>query len=91
MVAFDMAVKLRGRDVAINALHPASMMPAKLMTGRFATRSTVEEGVRIGVGAAYPPTAPSKSFKSAWRSRCMAASMLRSMSCSRSDRDFVAT
>jgi len=55
MMAFDMADELKVHGVTINALHPASMMPTKIVTGRFATQSTVADGVRNLLRLAVDP------------------------------------
>ncbi|MEV5569665.1 SDR family NAD(P)-dependent oxidoreductase [Spirillospora sp. NPDC052269] len=45
MLTFEHADLLRGHGVTVNALHPASYMPTKIVKGLFAVQSTVEEGV----------------------------------------------
>ncbi|RFU40693.1 SDR family NAD(P)-dependent oxidoreductase [Actinomadura logoneensis] len=45
MLTFEHAELLRGRGVTVNALHPASYMPTKIVEGLFAVQSTLEEGV----------------------------------------------
>jgi len=46
MMTFDLAEALRGAGVTVNALHPATLMPTKMVVGRFGVRSTLQEGVR---------------------------------------------
>lgn len=43
--SFDLAERLRDTDVTVNALHPASLMPTKMVPPQFAPQSTLEEGV----------------------------------------------
>ncbi|MEV4258508.1 hypothetical protein AB0J52_35580 [Spirillospora sp. NPDC049652] len=45
MLTFEHAELLRGQGVTVNALHPASYMPTKIVEGLFAVQSTLEEGV----------------------------------------------
>lgn len=44
MLTFDLAERLRGTGVTVNALHPASYMPTKIVTHLFTPTSTIEEG-----------------------------------------------
>ncbi|WP_019630168.1 SDR family NAD(P)-dependent oxidoreductase [Actinomadura atramentaria] len=44
MLTFDHAELLRGQDVTVNALHPASYMPTKIVTPLFTVQSTLDEG-----------------------------------------------
>ena len=46
MMTFDVAEDLAGAGVTVNALHPATLMPTKMVVGRFDVQSTLEEGVR---------------------------------------------
>ncbi|MFH8224487.1 SDR family NAD(P)-dependent oxidoreductase [Streptomyces sp. NPDC018057] len=43
---FDLAEQLRGTGVTVNAVHPASLMPTKMVPPGFPHRSTLEEGAR---------------------------------------------
>ncbi|NUR90684.1 MAG: SDR family NAD(P)-dependent oxidoreductase [Nonomuraea sp.] len=45
MLTFEHAELLRDRGVTVNALHPASYMPTKIVTHLYAVQSTLEEGV----------------------------------------------
>lgn len=45
MLTFEHAELLRGHGVTVNALHPASYMPTKIVTHLFSVQSTLEEGV----------------------------------------------
>ncbi|GAA4633039.1 SDR family oxidoreductase [Actinoallomurus vinaceus] len=45
MLTMDHAELLRGTGVTVNALHPASYMPTKIVTHLFTVQSTLEEGV----------------------------------------------
>ncbi|MEU3525810.1 SDR family NAD(P)-dependent oxidoreductase [Streptomyces sp. NPDC038707] len=42
----DLAEQFAGTGVTVNALHPASYMPTKIVVNLFTPQSTVEEGVR---------------------------------------------
>jgi NAD(P)-dependent dehydrogenase (short-subunit alcohol dehydrogenase family) len=64
MMSFDMAPALAPRGVDINALHPGTFMPTKMVVGRFAPQTSLAEGagnvVRLvadpalkGVGGRY--------------------------------------
>ena len=46
MSTFDLAALLSDTQVTVNALHPASYMPTKIVTHLFTPRSTVADGVR---------------------------------------------
>src|SRR2546423_10280506 len=41
----DMARELEGQNVTVNAVHPASYMPTKIVVGLFGVQSTLEEGI----------------------------------------------
>ena len=45
MFTFDLADELRGDGITVNALHPATYMPTKMVVGRFPPTNSVEEGV----------------------------------------------
>lgn len=45
MLTIDLAQALAGSGVTVNALHPASYMPTKIVTHLFTPQSTVAEGV----------------------------------------------
>nr|WP_190856913.1 SDR family NAD(P)-dependent oxidoreductase [Actinomadura sp. RB99] len=45
MLTYEHAELLRDHDVTVNALHPASYMPTKIVTHLFTVQSTLEEGV----------------------------------------------
>lgn len=45
MMTVEMADELKAKGVTINALHPASYMPTKIVKGLFSVASTLEEGV----------------------------------------------
>jgi hypothetical protein len=42
--------------VTVNALHPATLMPTKMVVGRFGMQSTLEEGVRNTVRLIADPS-----------------------------------
>ena len=46
LLTFDWAKRLEGTGVTCNALHPASLMPTKIVIGLMKPTSTVEDGVR---------------------------------------------
>ena len=53
---FELAERLAGTGVSVNALHPASLMDTKMVTETFGyTMSTVEEGARATVRLAASP------------------------------------
>lgn len=45
-LTFDLAERLRGTGVTVNALHPASYMPTKMVVNLFTPQSTVADGMR---------------------------------------------
>jgi NAD(P)-dependent dehydrogenase (short-subunit alcohol dehydrogenase family) len=56
MMTFDLAEVLAGTGVTVSALHPATLMPTKMVLGRFAVQSTLEEGVRNTVRLIADPS-----------------------------------
>lgn len=54
-MTLDLAPKLAKKGVTINALHPASMMPTKIVVGRYAPMSTLEHGIENVVRLAVDP------------------------------------
>lgn len=56
MMAFEMADRLIDRGVTINALHPASMMPTKIVVGRYRPQSSIKDGVSNLLRLAVDPT-----------------------------------
>ncbi len=56
MFTFDLAELVRGDDITVNALHPASLMPTKMVHEYFGqTIDTVEDGVRSVMRLATDP------------------------------------
>ncbi len=56
MFTFELAKRLQGTGVTVNALHPASLMDTKMVKSTFGyTMSTVEEGARAVVRLAVSP------------------------------------
>jgi NAD(P)-dependent dehydrogenase (short-subunit alcohol dehydrogenase family) len=52
----ELAERLAGRDVTVNALHPATLMDTKMVTGKLGRpRSTVEEGIEAVVRLVADP------------------------------------
>jgi NAD(P)-dependent dehydrogenase (short-subunit alcohol dehydrogenase family) len=45
MFTIDLAESLRDENVTVNALHPATFMPTKMVVGRFPPSSRIEDGV----------------------------------------------
>ncbi|GAA4604847.1 SDR family oxidoreductase [Actinoallomurus liliacearum] len=56
MLTFDHAELLRDHGVTVNALHPASYMPTKIVTHLFTVQSTLEEGVTNTARLVTDPT-----------------------------------
>ena len=61
MMTFDLAEDLAGTGVTVTALHPATLMPTKMVVGRFAVQSTLEDGVRNTVRLIADPALTSIS------------------------------
>jgi NAD(P)-dependent dehydrogenase (short-subunit alcohol dehydrogenase family) len=56
MFTFELAERLAGRDVTVNALHPATLMDTKMVTGNLGrVLSSVEEGVEAVVRLVTDP------------------------------------
>jgi len=56
MMTIDLAEALAGTGVTVHALHPATLMPTKMVLGRFGVQSTLEEGVRNTVRLIADPS-----------------------------------
>src|SRR6266567_1408295 len=57
MFTFDLAEELKGEQVTVNCLHPASLMNTKMVYESFGyTLSTVEDGVKALMHLATSPT-----------------------------------
>ncbi|MFG2115653.1 SDR family NAD(P)-dependent oxidoreductase [Streptomyces sp. NPDC048718] len=56
MLTLDHAELLRGHGVTVNALHPASYMPTKIVTHLFTVQSTLEEGTTNTLRLITDPT-----------------------------------
>lgn len=54
-MTFDMAQELELEGVTINAVHPASLMPTKMVVGRFQPIIRLDDGVRNLVTLAIDP------------------------------------
>jgi NAD(P)-dependent dehydrogenase (short-subunit alcohol dehydrogenase family) len=56
LFTIELAERLGGRDVTVNALHPATLMDTKMVTGNLGRpRSSVEEGVEAVVRLVADP------------------------------------
>jgi NAD(P)-dependent dehydrogenase (short-subunit alcohol dehydrogenase family) len=56
MATFEFARKLAGRAVAVNCLHPGSLLDTKMVRENFGQpHGTVEEGIRAEIFAATAP------------------------------------
>jgi len=56
LFTIELAERLEGRDVTVNALHPATLMDTKMVTGNLGRpRSSVEEGVEAVVRLVADP------------------------------------
>jgi NAD(P)-dependent dehydrogenase (short-subunit alcohol dehydrogenase family) len=57
LYTFDLAERLRDDNVTVNALHPASLMPTKMVHEYFGrTIDTLEDGVRSVLHLAVDPS-----------------------------------
>lgn len=59
LFTFDLAAELDGADVTVNALHPATFMPTKIVTG--GTVATIAEGVEATARLVAAPVAETGS------------------------------
>lgn len=49
MFTFDLASELADKRITVNALHPATYMPTKMVVGRFPPTSSIDDGVAATV------------------------------------------
>jgi NAD(P)-dependent dehydrogenase (short-subunit alcohol dehydrogenase family) len=55
MLTIDRAAELEGSGASVNCLHPASMMPTKIVTNMFSPMSEIADGVRSVVRLGVDP------------------------------------
>lgn len=55
MYTFDLAERLEANHITVNALHPATFMPTKMVVGRFPPSSRIQDGVDATVRLVAAP------------------------------------